>query len=161
MASMGDMGAGSGMLIMETIAKIRRAHFAQKKPIKAICREFRVSRKVVRKVILGDIGDVVEDQQVVFVEPGDGGFESEFATGDLQPLDEIGGSREQNAPAVFDEGEAESCRQVTLAPAGRPEQDQIGAHAQPGIAGSERHDLGLADHRDGFEVEGVEGLAGR
>src|SRR5271170_3690495 len=48
---MGDMGAGSGMLIMETIAKIRRAHFTQKKSIKAICREFRVSRKVVRKVI--------------------------------------------------------------------------------------------------------------
>ena len=48
---MGDMGAGSGMLIVETIAKIGRAHFAQKKPIKAICREFRVSRKVVRKVI--------------------------------------------------------------------------------------------------------------
>jgi hypothetical protein len=36
---------------VETIAKIRRAHFAQQKPIKAICREFRVSRKVVRKVI--------------------------------------------------------------------------------------------------------------
>src|SRR5882724_5231173 len=34
---MGDMGAGLGMLIVETIAKIRR--------------EFRVSRKVVRKVI--------------------------------------------------------------------------------------------------------------
>src|SRR6266567_2433128 len=48
---MGDMGAGSGMLIVETIAKIRRAHLAQQKPIKAICREFRVSRKVVRKVI--------------------------------------------------------------------------------------------------------------
>ena len=47
---MGDMGAGSGMLIVETIAKIRRAHFAQK-PLKAICRKFRVSRKVVRKVI--------------------------------------------------------------------------------------------------------------
>ena len=40
-----------GMLVVETIAKIRRAYFAQKKPIKAICREFRVSRKVVRKVI--------------------------------------------------------------------------------------------------------------
>jgi transposase len=48
---MGDMGAGSGMLIVETIAKIRRAYFVQKKPIKAICREFRVSRKVVRKVV--------------------------------------------------------------------------------------------------------------
>jgi transposase len=48
---MADMGAGFGMLIVETIAKIRRAYFAQEKPIKAICREFRVSRKVVRKVI--------------------------------------------------------------------------------------------------------------
>src|SRR5258707_13218894 len=51
MASMKDMGARLGMLVVETIAKIRRAYFAQKKPIKAICREFRVSRKVVRKVI--------------------------------------------------------------------------------------------------------------
>lgn len=39
------------MLVVETIAKIRRAFFAQRKAIKAICREFRVSRKVVRKVI--------------------------------------------------------------------------------------------------------------
>jgi transposase len=39
------------MLVVETIAKIRRAHFAQHKPIKTICRELRVSRKVVRKVI--------------------------------------------------------------------------------------------------------------
>ena len=55
---------------------------------------------------------------MVFVELGDGGFESEFAAGDLQPLDEIGSSREEDAPAVFDEGETESCRQVTLASAG-------------------------------------------
>jgi transposase len=39
------------MLVVETIAKIRRAYFVQKKPIKAICRELGVSRKVVRKVI--------------------------------------------------------------------------------------------------------------
>ena len=48
---MGDMGAGWGMLVVETIAKIRRAFFGQHKAIKANCREFRVSRKVVRKVI--------------------------------------------------------------------------------------------------------------
>jgi transposase len=48
---MGNMGAGSRMLVVETIAKIRRAYLAQHKAIKAICREFRVSRKVVRKVI--------------------------------------------------------------------------------------------------------------
>ena len=39
------------MLVVETIAKIRRAYFIQKKPIKLICREYRLSRKVVRKVI--------------------------------------------------------------------------------------------------------------
>jgi transposase len=51
MAPMGDMGAGWGMLIVETIAKVRRAYLIQKKPIKAICREFRLSRRAVRKVI--------------------------------------------------------------------------------------------------------------
>jgi transposase len=39
------------MLVVETIAKIRRAYFSQGKAIKEICRELRVSRKVVRKVI--------------------------------------------------------------------------------------------------------------
>jgi DNA-binding transcriptional regulator LsrR (DeoR family) len=39
------------MLVVETIAKIRRAYFVQGKSIKAICRELRVSRKVVRKVL--------------------------------------------------------------------------------------------------------------
>jgi transposase len=39
------------MLVVETVAKIRRAYFVQGKAIKAICRELRVSRKVVRKVL--------------------------------------------------------------------------------------------------------------
>ena len=39
------------MLVVETIAKIRRAFFGQGKAIKAICRELSLSRKVVRKVI--------------------------------------------------------------------------------------------------------------
>jgi transposase len=39
------------MLVVETIAKIRRAYFVQKKAIKEICRDLKVSRKVVRKVI--------------------------------------------------------------------------------------------------------------
>ena len=42
------------MLILETIAKIRRAFFVQGKSIKLICRELGVSRKVVRKVIRSD-----------------------------------------------------------------------------------------------------------
>ena len=55
MASVGDTGARLGMLVVETIAKIRRAYFAQKKPIKTICRELRVSRRVVRKVIRSQV----------------------------------------------------------------------------------------------------------
>jgi transposase len=39
------------MLVVETIAKIRRAHFVQGKSIKAISRDLKVSRKVVRKVV--------------------------------------------------------------------------------------------------------------
>jgi len=39
------------MLVVETIAKIRRAYFVQGKPIKQICRELNLSRKVVRKVL--------------------------------------------------------------------------------------------------------------
>jgi hypothetical protein len=39
------------MLVVETIAKIRRLYFGQGKPIKVICRELGVSRKVVRKVV--------------------------------------------------------------------------------------------------------------
>ncbi len=39
------------MLIVETIGKVRRAYFSDGKSIKAICRELRLSRKVVRKVV--------------------------------------------------------------------------------------------------------------
>ena len=42
------------MLVVETIAKVRRAYFVQQKPIKAICRELGLSRKVVRKILRSD-----------------------------------------------------------------------------------------------------------
>src|SRR4051794_3278885 len=45
------MEAEVGMLVVETIGRIRRAYFVDGRPIKAICRELGVSRKVVRKVI--------------------------------------------------------------------------------------------------------------
>jgi transposase len=40
-----------GMLVVETVAKIRRLHLAEGRSIKAICRELGLSRKVVRKVL--------------------------------------------------------------------------------------------------------------
>ena len=38
------------MLVVETIAKIRRAHFIEGKSTKQICRDLRLSRNTVRKV---------------------------------------------------------------------------------------------------------------
>jgi transposase len=40
-----------GMLVVETLAKIRRLHLVEGRPIKTICRDLSVSRKVVRKVL--------------------------------------------------------------------------------------------------------------
>jgi len=50
MASMGDMGAGRGMLIVETIAKVRGALSSEEADQSDLPR-VRPSRKVVRKVI--------------------------------------------------------------------------------------------------------------
>jgi len=95
MASMKNMGAWLGMLVVETIAKIRRAYFVQKKPIKAICRELGLSRKVVRKVLRSEA--------------------TEFRyTRETQPLPKIGPWRvELDALLLTNEGKA-SRERLTL-----------------------------------------------
>src|SRR5260370_42587873 len=77
-----------GMLIVETIAKIRRAFFVQGKPIKAVCRELRVSRKVVRKVIRSEATEFRYER-------------------DAQPLPKIGPWRDKRRQMLLaNEGEA-------------------------------------------------------
>ena len=112
-------------------------------------------------LILGDVGDIVEDQQLVLVELGDGGLKPQLPARHLQPLDEVGGAHEQHAPAVLDERQTERRRKMALAAAGRAKEQDIGALIKPAVAGGERHDLRFADHGHGVEVEGVEGLARR
>ena len=70
-------------------------------------------------LVLGDIGQVVEDQQVIFVELGDRGFEAEIAARDLEFLHEVGGSSEQHPPALFYQSQAERGRQMRFASTGR------------------------------------------
>ena len=50
------------MLVVETIAKIRRAHFVDGKSIKQICRELRLSRNTVRKVIRSGVTEFTYDR---------------------------------------------------------------------------------------------------
>ena len=52
------------MLVVETIAKIRRAYFVQGKSIKQICRELRVSRNTVRKVVRSGATEFSYDRSV-------------------------------------------------------------------------------------------------
>ena len=56
---------------------------------------------------------------MILVELGEGAFEGEFTASDLQTLDEVAGSHEQDAPSVLDEREADRCREMALAGAGR------------------------------------------
>ena len=50
------------MLVVETIAKIRRLHSVDGKSIKQICRELRLSRNTVRKVIRSDATEFTYDR---------------------------------------------------------------------------------------------------
>ena len=52
------------MLVVETIAKIRRAYFQDKKSIKQICRDLRVSLNTVRKVIRSGATELVYERTV-------------------------------------------------------------------------------------------------
>ena len=53
------------MLVVETIAKIRRDHLVRGVPIKKIARDLRVSKNTVRKVVRGDETSLVVSQDVV------------------------------------------------------------------------------------------------
>jgi transposase len=64
------------MLVVETIAKIRRAFFHQKRPIKTICRELKLSRKAVRRAIRSEATEFRYERSV-------------------QPMPKLGAWREQ------------------------------------------------------------------
>lgn len=68
------------------------------------------------RLVLGDVSEVIQDDQLVFVEAGDGGLESKFAPRDLQFLNQIDGAGEENAPTILDEADGGS--QMGFAPAG-------------------------------------------
>src|SRR5207249_9435061 len=89
-------------------------------------------------LILADVDDVIKDQEVILVKLGECAFKREFATRDLQSLDEIAGAHEEHAPSVLDEREPDGGGQVALAAARRTEQQKIGALLAPAIAWRER-----------------------
>ena len=57
-------GAWPGMVTVETIGRIRRAFWVDKKPIRQIVRELRISRQTVRKAIRGSSVEFRYERQV-------------------------------------------------------------------------------------------------
>ncbi len=86
-------------------------------------------------LILGDVGEVVEDQEIELVELGDGVLELKFSARDLQLLDQIRGAGEQDAPAVLDQRQTDGCGEMTFATARRAEHQHVGALGQPAVPG--------------------------
>src|SRR5271166_6622175 len=80
---------------------------------------------------------------MIFVEFGDRGFEGEIAACDLKLLHKVGGPGEQNAPALFDQGQTECRREMGFPGAGWPEAQKIGPLFEPGVAVRERLHLRL------------------
>jgi hypothetical protein len=62
---------------------------------------------------------------------------------------------------MVDEAGADGGCDMGLAGAARPEDEDIGARLDPGIASGQRSDMGFADRGGGGEVEGLERLAWR
>jgi hypothetical protein len=77
------------MLVLETIAKIRLAYFVQRKTIKAICRELKVSRKVVRKVLRSDATEFRyerSEQPLPRIGPWQDALDGMLASNEIKPV---------------------------------------------------------------------------
>ena len=112
-------------------------------------------------VILVNVREIVEHQEIIFVELSDGCFKLKRLASLLQPLHEVGGAHEQRTIAGFDKSATNRRPEMRFPGTRRPETNQVGALLQPSAAGGKRHDACLAEHRNCGKIEAVEGLAGR
>jgi hypothetical protein len=112
-------------------------------------------------LILTNIRDVVEHDEIVFVELLEGADQGEVAARDLQPLDHIDGLSEQDPFSGIDESMADGGQGVALASAAFAEHQEIIAVLDPVPAGTERQKVWFAQLRRGGEVEAGEGFSNR
>ena len=71
------------------------------------------------RLILADVGDVIEDQEMVLVELVVAAASARSRRAICEFLDQIRGPGEQDAPAVLDKGKAQSRHQMTFSGARR------------------------------------------
>ena len=94
-------------------------------------------------LILCNVGDVVEDEQVKFVEFGDSAFQRKVASGLLKLLDQIGCAGEEHAIAVLDECPPYGGAEMALADPRRPKQQDVVTLSDPAVTGGDGVDMRL------------------
>jgi len=108
-----------------------------------------------------ELGTMQVSEEVEAIEAIDGRLQCKLAACHLKPLHQVGGAREQHAPAVLHQDEANGGSKVRLPAAWSTDEEQIGALADPAVPGTDRQDMRLGDHRHHVEVEAVEGFPGQ
>ena len=98
-------------------------------------------------LILAHIGQVIEDDQVVFVQFIQGGSKSEVATGGLEPLDHVGRAGEEYPPSRIDQGVTDGGHRMRFAGAAFAEDQQVVSGLDPAVAGSQCQQMIFADTR--------------
>jgi hypothetical protein len=111
-------------------------------------------------LILPYVAEVVEDQEMVFVELVDRALQRQRLTGLLQTLHEIDRSGKQHAVSALNEGMTQSSTEMRLPRSARAEQQDRAASVDPSVAAGERRDVRATDHGHDGEVETVQRLAG-
>ena len=94
-------------------------------------------------LVLGDVGDVIEDEQVELIEFRDCTFEDEIAARLLELLDQIGGAGEEDAVTVLDKCEHDGGAEMRLAYARRAKQHDVAALSDPTVTRGNGADMGL------------------
>src|SRR6202795_1733263 len=110
-------------------------------------------------LILTNIRDVVEHDEIVFVEPIEGRDQGEVPPPDFQALDHIDGLSEQDPLSGIDESMAYGRQSVAVASAAFAEHQEIIAVLDPVPAGTERQKVRFAQLRRFGEVEAGEGFS--
>ena len=84
-------------------------------------------------LVLLEIGEIIKDDEVIFIELLDGAGEFEFLPCGLELLDQIGGAGEQDAISGIDEGVPERCGQVAFPGAWWAKSQDVGPGLEPGV----------------------------
>ena len=111
-------------------------------------------------LVLGNVSDVIKDEQLEFIELSNGAFKQEIAPRLLQLLNQVSGSCKEHAVSLLNKGQADCGAEMRFADAGWAEQQNVASPIDPAVASGDGADMRFGQHGDGCEVEVLKGFSG-